>query len=61
MKKFFCGFALLLLPLLAPGTFVAALFPADPVLQRQFATNAVTRAQLQAAVHAYNTGVRLPR
>ena len=46
---------------LAPGTFVAALFPADPALQRQFATNAVTRAQLQAAVRAYNAGVRLPR
>ena len=46
---------------LAPGTFVAALFPADPVLQRQFATNTVSRAQLAAAVHAYNTGVRLTR
>ena len=46
---------------LAPGTFVAALFPADPVLQRQFATNAISRAQLVAAVHAYNAGVRLPR
>ncbi|MDO7853752.1 hypothetical protein [Hymenobacter convexus] len=45
---------------LAPGGFVAALFPADPVLQRQFATNAVSRAQLVAAVHAYNQGVRLP-
>ena len=44
---------------LAPGTFVAALFPADPVLQRQFATNAVGRAQLAAVVHAYNQGVRL--
>jgi hypothetical protein len=44
---------------LAPGTFVAALFPADPVLQRQFATNAVSRAQLAATVHAYNEGVRL--
>ena len=44
---------------LAPGTFVAALFPADPVLQRQFATNAVSRAQLAAVVHAYNQGVRL--
>lgn len=44
---------------LAPGTFVAALFPADPVLQRQFATNGVSRAQLAAAVHAYNQGVRL--
>jgi hypothetical protein len=38
---------------------VAALFPADPVLQRQFATNAVSRAQLAAVVHAYNQGVRL--
>ncbi|MDB5233657.1 MAG: hypothetical protein JWR44_650 [Hymenobacter sp.] len=46
---------------LAPGTFVAALFPADPVLQRQFATNAITRAQLPAVVHAYNAGLRLPR
>ena len=46
---------------LAPGTFVAALFPADPALQRQFALNAVSRAQLVAAVHAYNQGVRLPR
>lgn len=44
---------------LAPGTFVAALFPADPVLQRQFATNGISRAQLIAAVHAYNQGVRL--
>ena len=44
---------------LAPGGFVAALFPADPVLQRQFATNAVGRAQLAAVVHAYNQGVRL--
>jgi hypothetical protein len=43
---------------LAPGGFVAALFPADPVLQRQFATNAISRAQLAAAVHAYNQGVR---
>ena len=43
---------------LAPGTFVAALFPADAVLQRQFATNGVSRAQLAAAVHAYNQGVR---
>ncbi|MDQ2795206.1 MAG: hypothetical protein M3Y12_14535 [Bacteroidota bacterium] len=44
---------------LAPGTFVAALFPADPVLQRQFATNTISKAQLAAAVHAYNQGVRL--
>ena len=44
---------------LAPGAFVAALFPADPVLQRQFATNGISRAQLAAAVHAYNQGVRL--
>jgi hypothetical protein len=46
-------------PKLAPGGFVAALFPADPVLQRQFATNSVSRAQLAAVVHAYNQGVRL--
>ena len=39
---------------LAPGGFVAALFLADPVLQRQFAVNAVPRAQLAAVVHAYN-------
>ena len=44
---------------LAPGTFVAVLFPADPVLQRQFATNAISRVQLPAVVHAYNQGVRL--
>ena len=44
---------------LASGTFVAALFPADPVLQRQLATNAINRAQLAAVVHAYNQGVRL--
>ena len=44
---------------LAPGGFVAALFPTDPVLQRQFATNSVSRAQLAAVVHAYNQGVRL--
>ena len=46
-------------PKLAPGGFVAALFPADPMLQRQFATNAVGRAQLAAVVRAYNQGVRL--
>lgn len=46
---------------LAPGGFVAALFPADLVLQRQFATNSVGRAQLAAVVHAYNQGVRLTR
>ena len=46
---------------LAPGGFVAALFPADPVLQRQFAINGISRAQLAAAVHAYNQGVRLTR
>ena len=45
---------------LAPSTFVAALFPADVVLQRQFATNSISRAQLVAVVHAYNQGVRLP-
>ena len=44
---------------LAPGGFVASLFPADPVLQRQFATNSVSRAQLAAVVRAYNQGVRL--
>ncbi|WP_156176302.1 hypothetical protein [Hymenobacter terrenus] len=44
---------------LAPSTFVAALFPADPVLQRQIATNTISRAQLATAVHAYNQGVRL--
>jgi hypothetical protein len=44
---------------LAPGTFVAALFPADLVLQRQFAANGIARAQLAAVVHAYNQGVRL--
>ena len=46
-------------PKLAPGGFVAALFPADPVLQRRFATNAISRTQLAAVVHAYNQGVRL--
>lgn len=46
---------------LAPGGFVAALFPADPTLQRQLATNSITRAQLPAVVRAYNQGVRLPR
>ena len=44
---------------LAPGGFIAALFPAELVLQRQFATNSVSRAQLAAVVHAYNQGVRL--
>ena len=44
---------------LAPGTFVAALFPADPALQRQFATNSITRAQIPDVVRAYNRGVRL--
>lgn len=44
---------------LAPGTFVTALFPADPVLQRQFVTNGITRAQLPDVVRAYNQGVRL--
>ena len=44
---------------LAPGGFVASLFPADPVLQRQFATNSVSRAQLATVVHSYNQGVRL--
>ena len=44
---------------LAPGGFVAALFPADPMLQRQFAITGISRVQLAAAVHAYNQGVRL--
>ena len=44
---------------LAPGGFVAVLFPADPALQRQFAVNAVARLQLPAVVHAYNSGTRL--
>lgn len=44
---------------LAPGGFVAALFPADLVLQRRLATNSISRAQLAAVVHAYNQGVRL--
>ena len=44
---------------LAPGGFVAALFPADLVLQRRFATNGISRAELAAVVHAYNQGVRL--
>ena len=43
------------------GTFAAALFTGDPVLQRQLATNAVTRAQLAELVRAYNQGVRLKR
>jgi len=43
----------------APGGFVAALFPADPVLQRQLATGSIGRAQLAAAVRAYNQGTRL--
>ncbi|GAB3326633.1 hypothetical protein GCM10027511_36700 [Hymenobacter humi] len=46
-------------PKLAPNGFVASLFPADPVLQKQFAAKAVTRAQLAAVVRAYNQGVRL--
>ena len=46
-------------PKLAPGTFVAALFPADPVLQRQFATNSIGRNQLAEVVRAYNQGVRM--
>lgn len=44
---------------LGAGTFVAVLFPADPVLQRLFATNAITRAQLPDVVRAYNRGVRI--
>ena len=46
-------------PKLAPGTFVAALFPADPVLQRRLALNGIARAQLPDVVRAYNRGVRL--
>jgi hypothetical protein len=41
------------------GTFAAALFSADPVLQRRFATNVVTRADIADLVRAYNSGVRL--
>ena len=41
------------------GTFAAALFGADPVLQRRFATNAVTRTDIADLVRAYNSGVRL--
>lgn len=41
------------------GTFAAALFTGDPVLQRQLATNAVTKAQLADLVRAYNQGTRL--
>ena len=44
---------------LAPGGFVAALFPADPVLQRRFAVNGISRTELAAIVRAYNQGVRL--
>ena len=43
------------------GTFAAALFGSDPVVQRQFATNAVTRAQLADLVRTYNQGARLKR
>ena len=45
-------------PKLAPNGFVAALFPADAVLQRQLATGSIGRAQLAAAVRAYNQGTR---
>lgn len=41
------------------GTFAAALVSSDPVLQRQLATNAVTKAQLADLVRAYNKGTRL--
>jgi hypothetical protein len=41
------------------GTFAAALFSADPVLQRRFATNVVTRADIADLVRAYNQGVKL--
>ena len=43
---------------LAPNGFVAALFPADAALQRQLATGSLARAQLAAAVRAYNQGTR---
>lgn len=41
------------------GTFAAASFTGDPVLQRQLATNAVTKAHLADLVRAYNQGTRL--
>ena len=44
---------------LAPGGFVAALFPADAALQRQLATGSLKRPELAAAVRAYNQGIRL--
>ena len=44
---------------LAPNGFVAALFPADPALQRQLAIGTLTKPALAAAVRAYNQGVRL--
>ncbi len=44
---------------LAPSSFVAALFPADPVLQRQLATGTLKKPELAAAVRGYNQGVRL--
>ena len=45
-------------PKLAPNGFAAALFPADAALQRQLATGSIGRAQLAAAVRAYNQGVK---
>ena len=44
---------------LAPSAFVATLFPADLVLQRQLAANGISRQQIAAVVQAYNKGVRL--
>jgi hypothetical protein len=41
------------------GTFAAALFGTDPVLQRRFATNAVTRTDIADLVRAYNQGAKL--
>ena len=43
---------------LAPNGFVAALFPADAVLQRQLVAGSIGRAQLAAAVRAYNLGAK---
>ncbi|MBJ6111402.1 hypothetical protein JAO73_20445 [Hymenobacter sp. BT523] len=37
-----------------------AFFPDDAELQKRIETGKVTQLQLPAAVHAYNTGVRLP-
>ncbi len=46
-------------PKLAPNGFVAALFPADPALQRQLATGSLKKPELAAAVRAHNQGIRL--